>query len=116
MVVGKTLEEAKKITNKDIADYLGGLPPQKMHCSVMGEEALEDAIRRWKGLPPKKHDEEGRLVCRCFGVTDLQITKSGAATKNPCAIFSLELPHKMSHDKIMTALAGIEGVISVEEL
>ena len=50
------------------------------------------------------------------GVTDLQITKSGAATKNPCAIFSLELPHKLTHDKLMTALAGIDGVVSVEEL
>lgn len=49
-------------------------------------------------------------------VTDLQITKSAAATKNPCAIFSLEMPMKMSHDKLMTALAGIEGVVSVEEL
>ena len=49
-------------------------------------------------------------------VTDLQITKSAAATKNPCAIFSLEMPMKMSHDRLMTALAGIEGVVSVEEL
>ena len=53
---------------------------------------------------------------RKVSVTDLQITKSGAATKNPCAIFSLELPHKMTHDKLMTALAGIDGVVSVEEL
>ena len=53
---------------------------------------------------------------RKVGVTDLQITKSGAETKNPCAIFSLELPHKMTHEKLMTALAGIDGVVSVEEL
>ena len=54
-------------------------------------------------------------------VTDLQITKSGrgetgTAAQNPCAIFSLELPRNLTHDKLMTALAGIEGVVSVEEL
>ncbi|MBE6554887.1 MAG: MgtC/SapB family protein [Ruminococcaceae bacterium] len=49
-------------------------------------------------------------------VTDLQITKSGAATQNPCAIFSLDLPRKLTHDKLMTALSKIENVVSVEEL
>jgi len=49
-------------------------------------------------------------------VGDLQITKSGAAAGNPCAIFSLELPRKLSHDKLMTALTEIAGVVSVEEL
>lgn len=49
-------------------------------------------------------------------VTDLQITRSGAATQNPCAIFALELPRKLTQDKLMTALSGIGGVVSVEEL
>ncbi len=76
MIKGKTLEEAKKITNKDIADYLGGLPDQKMHCSVMGRDALLAAIENYeKGTPPdKKVDSE--IVCQCFGVTRLEIEKA----------------------------------------
>lgn len=76
LIKGKSVEDASKITNKDIAAYLGGLPKEKMHCSVMGEEALEAAIRNWKGLPPKEQEEEGKLVCKCFGVTDTQIRKA----------------------------------------
>ncbi len=49
-------------------------------------------------------------------VIDLQITRSGTDTKNPCAILSLELPRKLSHDRVMTALTNLEGVLSVEEL
>ena len=73
MVKGKTLEEARKITNEDIADYLGGLPKEKMHCSVMGRDALEKAISCYLGEPEKK--VEGEIVCECFGVTDREIER-----------------------------------------
>ena len=73
MVRGKTLDEAAMITDSDIADYLDGLPEQKMHCSVMGREALEAAIANYKGVKIEKPVEEGIIVCKCFGVTDNKI-------------------------------------------
>lgn len=72
LIKGMTVEEAEKISNKEIADALGGLPKEKMHCSVMGQEALEDAIRKFRGLEAAPAPE-GEVVCKCFGVTDLQI-------------------------------------------
>lgn len=76
MVKGKTLDEALKITNKEIAEQLGGLPPEKMHCSVMGREALEAAIADYRG-EKIVHDEEdeGRIICNCFGITENKIRK-----------------------------------------
>jgi len=75
MIKGLTLDEAAEVTNKDIADYLGGLPEQKMHCSVMGREALEAAIENYKGGGKKKHELHGNVVCTCFGVTDKEIER-----------------------------------------
>jgi NifU-like protein len=75
MIKGLTLDEAAKVTNKDIADYLGGLPEQKMHCSVMGREALEAAIENYRSGGKKKHELEGNIVCTCFGVTDKEIER-----------------------------------------
>ncbi len=73
MIKGMKIEEAEKITNDDIAEFLGGLPKEKMHCSVMGREALEAAIADYRGvaLPVA----EGKVICECFGVTDLEITR-----------------------------------------
>lgn len=78
MIIGKTVEEVKKITNKDIADELGGLPPEKMHCSVMGYEALEDALKNfddYTDLDDLRNEENTqkvgeKIVCTCFGVTE----------------------------------------------
>jgi NifU-like protein len=74
MIIGKTLEEAEKITNEHIAEYLGGLPKEKMHCSVMGRDALEKAIACYRGDAEKQ--VEGNIVCECFGVTDLEIERA----------------------------------------
>ena len=74
IVKGMTLEEAGKVTNQDIANYLGGLPVEKMHCSVMGREALETAIANYRGQKVAKEDFE--IVCKCFGVTDKEIERA----------------------------------------
>ncbi|MBD2577785.1 Fe-S cluster assembly protein NifU [Oscillatoria sp. FACHB-1406] len=76
LLKGKNLEDAARLTNREIADFLGGLPEEKMHCSVMGQEALEAAIHTYKGIPLYNHDEdEGNLICSCFGITDTKIKR-----------------------------------------
>ncbi|HKJ98822.1 MAG TPA: Fe-S cluster assembly protein NifU [Desulfotignum sp.] len=71
IIKGMTLDEAAKITNDDIADYLGGLPKEKMHCSVMGKAALKKAIADYRGV--QILEKPGEMVCECFEVTDLEI-------------------------------------------
>ena len=74
MIKGKAVEEAERITNQDIADYLDGIPPEKMHCSIMGREALQVAIDNYRGIDTSKQ-QKGHIVCKCFSVTDDEIRR-----------------------------------------
>ena len=83
MIIGKPLDEVRKITNKDIADELGGLPPEKMHCSVMGYEALENALKNYcpdgcvtideiyEHINPEQKKE--KIICTCFQISENMI-------------------------------------------
>jgi nitrogen fixation NifU-like protein len=76
MVKGMSLDDAYRLSPKDVAKELGGLPEHKIHCSVLGDKALRAAINDYykkNGMQDKIEREKARLVCQCMNVTDREI-------------------------------------------
>lgn len=112
LIIGHTLTEAGQITNQQIADYLDGLPPEKMHCSVMGLEALRAAIAHFRGESLEEEHEEGKLICKCFGVDEGHIRR--AVVNNGLTTLEEVINYTKAgggctacHEKIELALAAI---------
>jgi NifU-like protein len=70
LILGKSIEEAQKLKNSDIVEYLDGLPDIKIHCSVMGEEVLNDAINNYL---KKSISDEDVIICKCKNITGKQL-------------------------------------------
>ncbi len=76
VVTGKTIAQALRVTDTDIADFLDGLPVEKMYCAVMGNEALRRALEQYRGKIPASVSRDGALLCKCFGVDAAMIERA----------------------------------------
>ncbi|MBB1091553.1 Fe-S cluster assembly protein NifU [Rhodopseudomonas palustris] len=75
MITGRTLDEAVGISAADIADYLGGLPPERMYCAVMTYEALQKAIGSYRG-EAELSEADAAPSCKCLGVSQMMIERT----------------------------------------
>ncbi|MGE5656732.1 MAG: Fe-S cluster assembly protein NifU [Actinomycetota bacterium] len=111
LVKGKTLDQALNISNRDIAEFLGGLPEEKMHCSVMGQEALEAAIFKYRGIEREVHEEdESALLCKCFGISEGKIRR--AVAENSLTTAEQVTNYVKAGGGCGTCLAGIDDLIA----
>ena len=110
IIKGKTLDQALNISNQDIADYLGGLPEAKMHCSVMGQEALEAAIFKYRGIEVEHHEEdEGTLICTCYGITMPKVRR--VVIENDLTTVEQVTNYIKAGGGCGSCLAGIEDIL-----
>lgn len=76
MIKGMKLDEAYDISNVDIMKELGGLPENKVHCSVLGDKALQKAIDNYyrsRGMDHRVRETASRIVCECLNVSEGEI-------------------------------------------
>ena len=99
---GKTLEEAMKIKNSDVAEALGGLPPNKLHCSNLGADALHSAIKNYLDLKagkkvPTEEDREPHLKQKGEGCYCPYCEKKVEEESPFCIFCGSEMPHEHDH-------------------